>query len=107
MEFTAPGSPKTVAARIEQCAIAQGNVTALVVPWESDRATLSMAVTAVKGEGWAIEHTNLGTIRLTAAGDEQTTVTIAAEEPKSPESQKLAALFQRFTQEVSRVIQAS
>jgi hypothetical protein len=107
MEFTAQGSPKTVAERIEQCAIAQGNVTALVVPWESDRGTLSMAVTAVKGDGWAIEHTNLGTIRLTAAGDETTTVTIAADEPNHPEKQKLAAVFERFAQEVSRTIQNS
>jgi hypothetical protein len=107
MEFTAQGSPKTVAERIEQCAIAQGNVTALVVPWESDRGTLSMAVTAVKGDGWAIEHTNLGTIRLTAADDGKTTVTIAADKPDHPEKQKLAAVFERFAQEVSRTIQGS
>jgi hypothetical protein len=106
MEFIARGSPKTVAERIEQCAVAQGNVTALVVPWESDRATLSMAVTAVKGDGWAIEHTNLGTIKLTAAGDERTTVTIAADEPNHPEKQKLAVVFERFAQAVSRTIQA-
>ena len=36
------------------------------MPWESDASTLSMAITAVKIDGWAIEHTNLGTITLTA-----------------------------------------
>jgi hypothetical protein len=106
MEFTAHGSPKAVADRIEQCAVAQGNVTALVVPWESDRATLSMAVTAVKGDGWAIEHTNLGTITLTAVGDTMTAVTIAAGAPDHPERQRLAAVFERFAQEVSRTCQA-
>ena len=44
LEFTASGSPKTIAAALEQCAVAQGNVSALVVPWESDRQTLSIAV---------------------------------------------------------------
>jgi hypothetical protein len=99
MEFTAAGSPKSVADRIEQCAIAQGNVTALVVPWESDRATLRMSVTAVRGDGWAIEHTNLGTIHLTAAGDNATTVTIAADDPDDPDRLRLAAVFARFANE--------
>jgi hypothetical protein len=107
MEFTTPGSPKTIADRIEQCAVAQGNVTALVVPWESDRATLSMAVTAVKGDGWAIEHTNLGTITLTAVGDGMTAVSIAAEAPDHPEKQRLAAVFDRFAREVRRTFDAS
>ncbi len=49
------------------------------MPWESDATTLSMAVTAVKSDGWAIEHTNLGTIRLIDAGPEQTEVAIAAD----------------------------
>ena len=66
---------------IEEYARAQGALTAIVVPWESDATTLSMAVTAVKKDGWAIEHTNLGTIRLTDAGDERTTVAITANRP--------------------------
>jgi hypothetical protein len=108
MEFTAPGSPKSIADRIEQCAVAQGNLTALVVPWESDRATLSMAVTAVKGDGWAIEHTNLGTIRLTAVGDDRTQVAIAPDaDSDHPERQKLAAIFTRFADEVRRTVQAA
>jgi hypothetical protein len=107
MEFTVAGAPKTIADRIEQCAVAQGNVTALVVPWESDRATLNMAVTAVKGDGWAIEHTNLGTITLTAIGDEMTAVNIAATEPSHPEKQQLAAVFERFAQAVQRSFDAT
>ena len=107
LEFTASGSPKTIAAALEQCAVAQGNVSALVVPWESDRQTLSIAVTAVKGEGWAIEHTNLGTIRLTDLGGEQTRVAISLAPPDHPETQKLAALFERFAQQVQKQFQAS
>jgi hypothetical protein len=107
VEFTASGSPKTIAAGIEQCAVAQGNVSALVVPWESDRRTLSMAVTAVKGEGWAIEHTNLGTIQLTDLGGERTRVAIAGAHPDHPETQKLAVLFERFAQQVQKQFQSA
>ena len=104
MTFTAVGTPKTIADRIEQCAVAQGNLTALVVPWESDRATLTMAVTAVKGDGWAIEHTNLGTIRLTAIDGDSTAVAIAADDPQHPDRQTLAAIFERFTQDIRRTL---
>ena len=98
--FTATGSPQVVSRAIEEYARSQGRVTAIVVPWESDGTTLSMAVTAVKSDGWAIEHTNLGTIRLSAAGEERTAVVIAAEPPDHPEQQKLAALFARFVEQV-------
>ena len=107
VEFTASGSPETIAAGIEQCAVAQGNVSALVVPWESDRRTLSMAVTAVKGEGWAIEHTNPGTIQLTDLGGERTRVAIAGARPDHPDTQTLAALFERFAQQVRTQFQSS
>jgi hypothetical protein len=70
------------------------------VPWESSGDTLSMAVTAVKADGWAIEHTNLGTIRLADAGADRTEVTIAADLPDRPEPQKLAAVFDRFVQQI-------
>ena len=100
IEFTATGSPRVLSRAIEEYATGQGNVTALVVPWESDRVTLSMAVTAVKGDGWAIEHTNLGTIRLTDLGNDSTRVAIAAHEPDHPEQQKLAALFDRFARQI-------
>ena len=81
LTFTATGSPQVVSRAIEEYARTQGNVTAIVVPWESTDTTLRMAVTAVKSDGWAIEHTNLGTIRLVDAGPERTEVAIVAEPP--------------------------
>jgi hypothetical protein len=98
--FTAAGSPKAVSRAIEDCARGLGTVNALVVPWESDARTLSMAVTAVKTDGWAIEHTNLGTIRLIDAGPERTEVAVVAEPPDHPEQQKLAAAFDRFVRQL-------
>ena len=100
LRFTAAGSPQVVSRAIEEYASTQGHVTALVVPWESDGKALSMAVTAVKSDGWAIEHTNLGTIRLIDAGQERTEVAIAAELPDHPEQQKLAGVFDRFVRQV-------
>jgi hypothetical protein len=108
IEFVANGSPKVVSRAIEEFARGQGHVTALVVPWESDDTTLSMAVTAVKSDGWAIEHTNLGTIRLVDAGQDRTEVAIAAEPPNHPEPQQLAAVFDRFVRQIqSRLNTAS
>ena len=98
--FTATGSPQVVSRAIEEYARGQGHLTAIVVPWESGSATLSMAVTAVKSDGWAIEHTNLGTIRLIDAGRARTEVAITAEPPDHPEPQKLAAVFDRFVRQV-------
>jgi hypothetical protein len=98
--FTAAGSPQVVSRAIEEYARGQGLLNAIVVPWESDATTLRMAVTAVKSDGWAIEHTNLGTIQLTGAGPEQTAVAVAAEPPDHPDRQKLAALFERFARQV-------
>ena len=69
IDFIAAGAPRRVAEIIETLARAQGHVAALVVPWESTSSMLSMAVTSVKIDGWAIEHTSLGTITLTADGD--------------------------------------
>jgi hypothetical protein len=100
LTFAATGSPQVVSRAIEEYARSQGHVTAIVVPWESDDTTLSMAVTAVKSDGWAIEHTNLGTIRLIDAGPDRTEVVIAAEPPDHPEPQKLAAVFERFARQV-------
>jgi hypothetical protein len=100
IEFTTRGSPKTVARTIEAYAQEQRNVNALVVPWESDPTTLSMSVTSVKIDGWAIEHTNLGTIRLTELHDDRTLVRFAPEALNHPDSQHLAALFDRFAQQV-------
>jgi len=100
LEFTAIGSPRVVSEAIEQYTTGRGSLSAIVVPWESDRVTLSMAVTSAKGEGWAIEHTNLGTIRLTDLGNDLTRVIIAAHEPDHADNQKLVALFDGFARQV-------
>lgn len=78
LEFTAAGSPKGVAQAIEVCAQQANVLNAIVVPWESGPATLTMAVTLVKADGWAIEHTNVGTITVTELGDESTRVAVIA-----------------------------
>jgi hypothetical protein len=100
LTFTATGSPQAVSRAIEECARGLGSVHALVVPWESEPDALSMAVTAVKSDGWAIEHTNLGTIRLIDAGPERTEVAVVAEPPDHPEQQMLADVFDRFVRQV-------
>jgi hypothetical protein len=104
IEFTASGSAQVISRAIEEYARAQGHVHALVVPWESDATRLSMAVTAVKADGWAIEHTNLGTIRLTAVGDETTRVAIEAPDQPSHAEPKLAAVFDRFAQQLQKTL---
>lgn len=100
IEFTAVGSARVVSRAIEEYARAQGHVNALVVPWESDAARLSMAVTAVKSDGWAIEHTNLGTIMLTVLNDEATRVAIVAPEAGAAQDAKLAQIFDRFARQL-------
>jgi hypothetical protein len=107
IEFTAARSPRAVSRAIEEYARGQGHVCALVVPWESDRLTLSMAVTAVKGDGWAIEHTNLGTIRLTDLGNDTTRVAIAADEPDRPDTGRLGTLFERFAVQIQQTFQVA
>ena len=101
VDFSTNGSPKSVADAIEAFARAQGNVAALVVPWESTASTLSMAVTSVKIDGWAIEHTNLGTITLTA--DSATTRVAIIGRPIADESQaQLSKVFEQFAREVQK-----
>jgi hypothetical protein len=78
VEFTARGSAREVAAAIERYAQERRVVTALVVPWESDATTLRMAVAATKSDGWAIEHTNLGTIALTDVEAQRTRIVVLA-----------------------------
>src|SRR5262249_37892035 len=104
IEFTATGSAKVMARAIEEYARAQGNVNALVVPWESDASTLSMAVTSVKIDGWAIEHTNLGTITLTVVGDETTRVAIEAPDHTTHPEPQLAAVFDRFAHHLQKTL---
>jgi hypothetical protein len=105
LQFTATGSPRTISGAIEQYATGHGSLNAIVVPWESDEVTLSMAVTSVKGEGWAIEHTNLGTVKLTDLGNQMTRVAIAAHEPDHAEKQKMVALFERFAHQIQAKLQ--
>lgn len=78
VEFTANGSTRELASAIEQLALERRAVTALVVPWESDAATTRMAITVAKGDGWAIEHINLGTVSLTDLGSQRTQVIVTA-----------------------------
>jgi hypothetical protein len=106
-EFTAIGSPSVVSRAIEEYATGQGSLNAIVVPWESDGLTLSMAVTSAKGEGWAIEHTNLGTIRLTDLGNDMTRVAIAPNEPDHVEKQKMMALFDGFARQIQSRLQVT
>ncbi|HEY6214801.1 MAG TPA: hypothetical protein VIW45_21050 [Vicinamibacterales bacterium] len=96
VNFTAKGSAKSLAGDIEAFALAQGHVSALVVPWESTPTTLNLAVTAVRGEGWAIEHTNLGTVTLTDLGGASTRVVVAPADVDA----KLATLFDGFAKQL-------
>jgi hypothetical protein len=101
VEFSATGSPKAVSDAIETLARAQGHLAALVVPWESTASTLSMAVTSVKIDGWAIEHTNLGTITLTADG-EATRVAIVGHPIEHESDGKLAKVFDQFARDLQQ-----
>ena len=101
VDFSTNGSPKSVADAIEALARAQGSVAALVVPWESTASTLSMAVTSVKIDGWAIEHTNLGTIRLTAEGD-TTRVAVIAQTRDDEGEARLGKVFGQFARDLQQ-----
>jgi hypothetical protein len=100
VEFVASGSPRVVARAVEEYARAQGLVSAIVVPWESTPTMLSMSVTSVRADGWAIEHTNLGTIRLIDAGNERTEVVAVPDVSNHPDQEKLSALFGRFVGQI-------
>jgi hypothetical protein len=102
MEFAAAGSPRNISRAIEEYARASGRVNALVVPWEGDAVTLIMAVTSVRADGWAIEHTDLGTIRLTDLGGDSTAVAILARDPGSAGQPGLTGLFDRFATQLQR-----
>jgi hypothetical protein len=106
-EFVTAGSPRVVSAAVEQFAIGLGSLSAIVVPWESDRTTLCMAIASTQGEGWALEHTNLGTVRLTDLGDDTTRVEILADLQHHPEQLKLAKVFARFSSEIQSRLQVT
>ena len=122
VEFIAAGTPRLVSSAIEACANEQRLVSALVVPWESLPDALSMAVTSARVDGWAIEHTNLGTIRLTDIGNDRTRVAIATDEPSAHDPDrheesavassgagsdraKLARLFDAFAHQIQKRFQ--
>ena len=105
-EFITTWTPRVAARAIEECAQSQGNLNALVVPWESDRSMLSMAVTLVKSDGWAVEHTNLGTIRLAEGGSGGCRVTILADPPNHPDRERLAGVFVRFVGQIRQRLEA-
>jgi hypothetical protein len=100
LEFTAMGTPATISRAIEQYTVGKGSLSAIVVPWESQAGSVSMAVTSTTGEGWAIEHANLGTIRLTDLGDGKTRVAIAAHGPQEGHPGQLVALFEAFSRQL-------
>lgn len=106
MTFSAAGSPRAVSRAIEACAGPEDGVSALVVPWESDATTLRMSVTAVKKDGFAIEHTNLGTIRLVAAGDGKTEVAIDSDLDGAAQ-ESLAGVLDRFVRQVQTRLQGA
>ena len=101
-EFSIPGSARDVSRAIEEYARATGRVGALVVPWESDAKTLSIAVTSVKADGWAIEHTDLGTIRVTDLGANAASVAIVARDSDAASQPALKAVFDRFAADLHR-----
>jgi hypothetical protein len=107
IEFTVSGSPRVISRAIEEYAAGHGSLHAIVVPWESDDVSLSMAVTSAKADGWAIEHTNLGTIRLTNLGNDSTRVAFTPAEPDHAEKKRLVALFDGFARQVQNRLQTA
>ncbi len=107
LNFTVPGSPREVSRAIEECAAGQGSLSAIIVPWESGRSTVTIAVTSTQGEGFALQHTDLGTIRLSEAGDDMTRVEIIAHHPNHGEKKSLAAHFVRFANHVQSRFQVA
>jgi hypothetical protein len=102
VEFTAAGPAHAVAAAIEAYAAERRVVSALVVPWESDAVTLRMAVTSMKSEGWAIEHTNLGTISLADLGGDLVRIAVVAAEAGSG-----ASSLTTFARQIERKFSAT
>lgn len=95
-EFVSQGSARDVSRAIEAQADEQRVLTVLVVPWESEPARVNMAVTSVKADGWAIEHTNLGTITLANLEGNRTRVSVVALDVEHEDRARLLGLFERF-----------
>lgn len=100
VDFIATGTPRTLSKVIEEHAARLGSVSVLLVPWESDDTALSMAVTLVDADGWAIEHTNLGTVTLTDLGRDHTRVSLVAHSTDHPERERLSPLLDEFGRQI-------
>ena len=100
VEFIAAGLPRALSKAIEEHARGLGSVSVLLVPWESSDVTLSMAVTLVKADGWAIEHTNLGTVKLTDLGHDRTQIVLVAHEMDHPEQERVTPLLDVFGRQI-------
>jgi hypothetical protein len=66
-----------------------------------------MAIASTQGEGWALEHTNIGTVRLTDMGNDTTRVEILSDLQNHAEHQKLANLFARFSSQLQSKFQVA
>jgi hypothetical protein len=106
-EFVTPGTPRALSGAIELLATGVGSLNAIVVPWESDRTTLTIAVASTQGEGHALEHTNLGTVRLTDLGNDMTRVELLADLLGHAEQHRLGKLFARFSSELQSQLQVA
>jgi hypothetical protein len=106
VEFVAPGTPRALSHTIEEHAKGRGAVSILLVPWESDDVTVRMAVTLVKTDGWAIEHTNLGTVSLTDLGENRTQVAIFPDTTDRPDQQDVTSLLGPFARQLQGRLQA-
>lgn len=102
VEFTAHGSPASLSQVIENHARDRRLVSALVVPWQSADGALTMAVTSVASDGWAIEHTDLGSILLTDLGDEQTRISVTPAASPDPDSR--AAVLAQFAGQLRQAL---
>lgn len=107
LQFTLAGSLSGASRAIEQFAAGFGSLAAITVPWSSDCTTIVMAVTATQGEGRFLEHTDLGTVRVTDLGNGSVRVAIEPRPLDHPEKRKMAALFVRFMSEIQTRFQVT
>jgi hypothetical protein len=107
VEFIATGAPRALARAIEEQAKGWGSVSVLLVPWESTDLALSMAVTLVKADGWAIEHTNLATLTLTDLGHDLTRVAMVPHPTADLEQEPMTPLLDEFGRRLKGRFEAS
>ena len=105
LEFAAAGPAKQLTKAIEQHARQNGTLHAIVVPWESDDVTWSMAVTLANSDSWAIEHTNLGTVKLTDLGYDHMRIALVADVTDQPEQERLTPLLDTFGRQIQERFQ--